>query len=114
MVNAAMTTQLALERFDVTGIVVSGIAGGVDPSLHVGGRRGGPALGQYLEAVFAARGRRQVPAAALGEEPRLPNYGMIFPAEVGVRSAKEPVRNGSGSRPIPACWPPRRRSAPSS
>ena len=36
MVNAAMTTQLALDRFDVTGIVVSGIAGGVDPSLHVG------------------------------------------------------------------------------
>src|SRR5580693_1119687 len=30
MVNAAMTTQLALDRFDITGIVVSGIAGGVD------------------------------------------------------------------------------------
>src|SRR5690349_19392938 len=36
MVNAAMNTQLVLERFDVTGIVVSGIAGGVDPGLHVG------------------------------------------------------------------------------
>src|SRR5215510_16229150 len=28
MVNAAMNAQLVLERFDVTGIVVSGIAGG--------------------------------------------------------------------------------------
>src|SRR5215471_17264733 len=36
MVNAAMTMQLALDRFDVTGIVFSGIAGGVDPALHIG------------------------------------------------------------------------------
>src|SRR5204863_455424 len=33
MVNAAMTSQLALDRLDVTGIVGSGIAGGVDPGL---------------------------------------------------------------------------------
>ena len=36
MVNAAMNSQLALERFDVTGIVFSGIACGVDPSLRIG------------------------------------------------------------------------------
>ena len=36
MVNAAMNMQLALDRFDVTSIVVSGIAGGVDPSLQIG------------------------------------------------------------------------------
>src|SRR5882724_5963613 len=34
MVNAAMSAQLALDRFDITGIVVSGIAGGVDPGLQ--------------------------------------------------------------------------------
>jgi adenosylhomocysteine nucleosidase len=31
MVNAAMTTQLALDHFDISHIVFSGIAGGVDP-----------------------------------------------------------------------------------
>src|SRR5215475_1385177 len=53
MVNAAMNAQLALDRFDVTGIVVSGIAGGVDPSLHVGDVVVAGRWGQYLEAVFA-------------------------------------------------------------
>ena len=32
MVNAAMTTQIALDRFDIETIVFSGIAGGVDPA----------------------------------------------------------------------------------
>jgi len=36
MVNAAMTAQMLLDRFNVERIVFSGIAGGVDPALHVG------------------------------------------------------------------------------
>lgn len=36
MVNAAMTAQMALSNYDVEGIVFSGIAGGVDPSLNIG------------------------------------------------------------------------------
>ncbi len=36
MVNAAMTSQLALDRFTIARIVVSGIAGGVDPELAIG------------------------------------------------------------------------------
>ncbi|MBN9089288.1 MAG: 5'-methylthioadenosine/S-adenosylhomocysteine nucleosidase [Reyranella sp.] len=87
MVNAAMTTQLALERFDITGIVVSGIAGGVDPSLHVGDVVVAQQWGQYLEAVFAREidGKFQPPPFI--KRP-YPNYGMIFPIEIGVRSAK--------------------------
>ena len=66
MVNAAMSSQLALERFDITGIVVSGIAGGVDPGLHIGdvGRR---TLGPVSRGGVRARDRRQIPAAALDE-----------------------------------------------
>ncbi|MBW8718458.1 MAG: hypothetical protein JF629_22185, partial [Variovorax paradoxus] len=36
MTNATMNTQLVLDRFRVTHIVFSGIAGGVNPQLHVG------------------------------------------------------------------------------
>jgi adenosylhomocysteine nucleosidase len=36
MVNASMNTQLALERFRVTHIAFSGIAGGVNPALNIG------------------------------------------------------------------------------
>jgi adenosylhomocysteine nucleosidase len=88
MVNAAMNTQLALDRFDVTGIVVSGIAGGVDPSLHVGDVTVAQRWGQYLEAAFAREvdGKYQLP---LWVQTPYPNYGMIFPQEVGVRNAKD-------------------------
>ena len=36
MVNASSNTQLLLDRFNVKAIVFSGIAGGVNPALHIG------------------------------------------------------------------------------
>jgi len=87
MVNAAMTTQLALDRFDVTGVVVSGIAGGVDPSLHVGDVVVAGRWGQYLEAVFAREVKGKFEPPPFIKTP-FPNHGMIFPTELGVRSAK--------------------------
>lgn len=36
MVNSAMVTQLMVDHFKVSRLVMSGIAGGVDPSHHVG------------------------------------------------------------------------------
>jgi adenosylhomocysteine nucleosidase len=88
MVNAAMNTQLVLDRFDVTGIVVSGIAGGVDPDLHIGDVTVAQRWGQYLEAVFAREvdGKFDLP---LWVQTPYPHYGMIFPQEVGVRNAKD-------------------------
>jgi adenosylhomocysteine nucleosidase len=87
MVNAAMNMQLALDRFDVTGIVVSGIAGGVDPNLQIGDVAVVARWGQYLEAVFAREvdGKFQLPPWA---KPTFPNYGMIFPGDIGLRTAK--------------------------
>jgi adenosylhomocysteine nucleosidase len=92
MVNAAMNSQLALERFDVTGIVVSGIAGGVDPDLHIGDVVVAGHWGQYLEAVFAREvdGKFQPPPWA---KTPFPNFGMIFPQDVWVRSAKAGMEN---------------------
>lgn len=87
MVNATMTAQLVLDRFDITAIVVSGIAAGIDPSLHIGDVVVAQRWGQYLEAVFAREvdGKFQ-PPSWVGTP--YPNYGMIFPTEVRVRSAK--------------------------
>jgi adenosylhomocysteine nucleosidase len=87
LVNAAMNSQLVLERFDVSGIVVSGIAGGVDPQLRIGDVVVAGRWGQYLEAVFAREvdGKFQPPSWA---KTPYPNYGMIFPTDVAVRSTK--------------------------
>ncbi len=87
MVNATMSTQIALDRFDISGIVFSGIAGGVDPALHVGDVVVAEQWAQYLEATFArdlGSGNYVLPP---WKKSAAPNYGMIFPSPVEVRRA---------------------------
>jgi adenosylhomocysteine nucleosidase len=78
MVNAAMTTQLVIDRFTIDRIVFSGIAGGVNPQLDIGDVVVPEEWGEYLEAVFAreTNGSYSVPSF---EEKPFPNFGMIFP-----------------------------------
>lgn len=86
MVNAAMHTQLALDRFRVTHVVFSGIAGGVDPALHIGDVSVPTRWSSYLESTFAretAPGRYTLPEWKQGRE-NLPNFGMIHPEPVAV------------------------------
>ena len=85
MVNATMTTQLALDRFKIDAVVFSGIAGGVDPSLSIGDVVVAERWGEYLEAVFA---RKDGDGWALPSYAKksFDNYGMIFPQQVEVRS----------------------------
>lgn len=95
MVNAAMTTQVVLERFNVERIVFSGIAGGVDPALNIGDVVVASQWGQYLEAVFARarpEGGWQTPSF-LGPVP-FPPYGMIHPwtVEVARQPGADPER----------------------
>ncbi len=83
MVNAAMATQNALDHFNLSRIVFSGIAGGVDPSLDVGDVVAPAQWSQYLESVVAreaAPGRFEPPEG----EPLTgqPAFGMIFPKTV--------------------------------
>jgi adenosylhomocysteine nucleosidase len=91
MTNAAMNTQLALDRFRISHVIVSGIAGGVNPQLHIGDVVVAQRWGQYLEVLMArepAPGRYQVPDRM--KEAVLPNFGMMHPRPVEVRSAAHP------------------------
>jgi adenosylhomocysteine nucleosidase len=92
MVNAAMTTQLALDRFNITGLVFSGIAGGADPALSIGDVVVPERWGEYLESSFARDTPTGMQPAHYGEEPYFPGFGMIFPNGVKVGNADEPAR----------------------
>ena len=98
LVNAAMNTQAALDRFNVQRIVFSGIAGGVNPELDIGDVVVPEQWSQYLEAVFArdtGGGNYRLPSFA--ERP-VSNFGMIFPQPVEI-----PV---NGSKPEKRSWFP--------
>lgn len=87
MTNGAMNTQLVLDRFAVSGIVFSGIAGGVNPALHIGDVTVPAQWGQYLEVLMA---REPSPGQYMPRDANdtpFPNFGMMFPRGVGVRSA---------------------------
>lgn len=86
MVNAAMTTQLALDRFKITRIVFSGIAGGVDPAFAIGDVVVPSQWGEYLDAVFAREAADGWRLPSFFDRP-FPNYGMIFPQPVEVARA---------------------------
>lgn len=84
MVNAAMTTQLALDRFNVEAIVFSGIAGGVDPALGVGDIVVAEEWGPYLHMVLARETADGYKLPPFYPNP-FRNYGMMFPHPVEVR-----------------------------
>ena len=85
-VNAAMTVQLALDRFPVDRIVFSGIAGGVDPGLDIGDVVIAERWGQYLESVFARKVGDGWEKPPFFEYPYA-NFGMMFPRSVTVSRA---------------------------
>jgi adenosylhomocysteine nucleosidase len=79
VVNAAMNTQLVLDRFTVRRIVFSGIAGGVDPKLSIGDVVVPEDWGQYLEASFARRSKGGWTPPDKGNAESPPNWNFIFP-----------------------------------
>ncbi|WP_416898543.1 MAG: phosphorylase [Minwuia sp.] len=84
MVNAAMNTQLLIDLHAPKSIVVSGIAGGVDPALKVGDVTVPAQWSQYLDSAFArkgADGEWHLPPFLSRD---VPNYGMIFPQGIAV------------------------------
>ena len=91
MINAAMNTQLALDRFNVSHIIFSGVAGGVNPALNIGDVTVVEQWGQYLETVAALEsepGRYDV--MGVGGTVDAPGFGMFYTRPVMVRNASNP------------------------
>jgi adenosylhomocysteine nucleosidase len=86
MVNAAMSTQLLIDRFNVQRILVCGIAGGADPALEVGAVAVPARWAQYLEATFVREEAGGYGPDILADGLGLANFGMIFPHAVDLRS----------------------------
>jgi adenosylhomocysteine nucleosidase len=84
MVNAAMTAQSALDRFAITSVIFSGIAGGVDPALNIGDVVVADQWGQYLEAVFARKTVDGYEIPPFLPKDQFDGYGMIIPRSVSV------------------------------
>jgi len=87
LVNAAMTTQRAIDRFHVSRIVFSGIAGGVDPGLDVGDVVAPAQWSQYLESVMAREDSPGHFAPPPGEPLVGAPFGMIYPKAVAMPRA---------------------------
>lgn len=92
VVNAAMNTQLVLDRFTVKRIVFSGIAGGVDPALAIGDVVVAEDWGQYLEASFARKTKSgwMPPDQGLPDGPA--NWFFIFPRGTVMANAATPPK----------------------
>lgn len=86
VVNAAMTVQLALDHFTIAQIVFSGIAGVVDPALHIGDVVIAERWGQYLETLFAREVEGGWAKPPFFDYP-FANFGMMFPRSVSVQRA---------------------------
>lgn len=84
MVNAAMTTQLVIDRFHVDAVVFSGIAGGVNPKLHPGDVIIPAEWIHQMESVWANPDPQHAGQYILSPSfvPKYGNYHDIFPDDV--------------------------------
>ena len=97
LVNAASSTQLALDRFKVEAVFFSGIAGGVNPELKPGDVAVPARWHYHSEAAYfneTAPGKYELPGWF---QPKYRNFGMIFPDDPTV------IREGmTQSAPVPS------------
>lgn len=90
LVNATMNTQRLLDHFDVTEIIVSGVAGGLDPELSIGDVTVPRRWAQYNESVYMRETAPGEYTTFPGVAPVLPAFEFIGPREVRIASADDP------------------------
>ncbi len=111
MVNAAMNTQLALDRFSITSVLFSGIAGGVDPALHIGDVVIADQWGEYLEGVFARQTPEGFAIPPWMEKGDFAGYGMMIPRSIEVTRKDGAAENRFWFRSDPGLLDAARKSA---
>jgi adenosylhomocysteine nucleosidase len=84
MVNAAMTTQLALSHFPISHVLFAGVAGGINPAYDIGDIVIPEQWHHHSEAVYA--NRREDGAYLLPDyyQQKAENFEFIFPDYVMV------------------------------
>lgn len=90
LVNAAMNTQLVIDHFNVEAILVSGVAGGIDPSLSFADVTVPAQWGQYNEMVFMREVAPGEYAPHPGLGPEFEPFGFMGPRGMRVASAADP------------------------
>lgn len=113
LVNAAYQLQLALDRFPITHVLFAGVAGGIDPALHVGDVVIPDAWAYHAEAAYLnedGKGGYIVPDYL---KPKRENFGMIFPSEVGaIREGEKEFKEMPAFAADPALLAAARRAVP--
>jgi adenosylhomocysteine nucleosidase len=97
MINAAMTTQTLHDRFSVSGIIFSGIAGGVNPDLNIGDVVVPAEWAQYQEQLYARESEDGWDTGWFSNE--FGHFGMMFPQKVFVTR-----KNGETDVEEPHFW----------
>src|SRR6201984_1815528 len=84
MVNAALTTQMAVDHFQLDAIIFAGIAGAVDPALHPGDVVVPAYWIHQMESVWSNPDSNKSGSYVLPEfyRPKYGHFEMIFPNDV--------------------------------
>jgi adenosylhomocysteine nucleosidase len=95
MINAALTAQMMIDRFELKAILSTGIAGGVDPGLNIGDVVVADRWGEYFEVILARATTDGFKLPAWAEkDQQFHRFGMIYPRSVEIvkMGSDEPVR----------------------
>jgi adenosylhomocysteine nucleosidase len=90
MVNAAMNTQFLFDSFNVTDLLMSGIAGGVDPAFKIGDVAIPERWGQYNETIYLRIKNGKLVLPLYQDKLEFPPFMFIAPVGVRIATAANP------------------------
>jgi adenosylhomocysteine nucleosidase len=113
LVNAAYQLQLALDRFPITHVLFAGVAGGIDPQLHIGDVVIPERWAYHSEAAYLnpdGKGGYVKPEYFRGTYE---NFGMIFPNDAAaIRPGESEFRRIATFEADPALLGAAKRALP--